>query len=78
MYFVPEAQSARFDEPSLQAREVWSRFPYSIVIWAPGNPADLEKQVMKALADFEIPTYQVQPYADVIHSDYAQENLSRA
>jgi hypothetical protein len=75
MYFVPEAQTVAFDEPSLQAREVWSHFPYSIVIWAPGNPPDLEKQVTKTLTDFDIPMYEVHSYSDVIHADYAQQNL---
>jgi putative ABC transport system permease protein len=75
MYFVPQAQTTQFDEPSLQAREVGSHFPYSIVIWAPGNPPDFEKQVMKALADFDVPMYDVQSYSEVIHADYAQQNL---
>jgi ABC-type antimicrobial peptide transport system permease subunit len=75
MYFVPEAQTLPTDDPSLQTREVWSHFPYNIVIWAPGNPPDLEKQITKALADFEIPLYAVLPYADVIRVDYAQQNL---
>jgi predicted permease len=75
MYFVPQAQTAQFDEPSLQAREVGSHFPYSIVIWAPGNPPDLEKQVSKALADFEVPLYDVHPYSEVIRADYARQNL---
>ena len=50
MYFVPEAQTAVFDEPSLQAREIGSHFPYSIVICAPGNPPGLEKQLTMTLA----------------------------
>jgi len=75
LYFVSEAQTAVFDEPSLQAREVGSHFPYSIVIWAPGHPPDLEEQITKTLADFEIPMYDVQSYAEVIHADYGQQNL---
>lgn len=75
MYFVPQAQTVAIDDPGLQTREVWSHFPYNIVIWAPGNPPGLEKQITDALADFEIPLYAVLPYADVIHVDYAQQNL---
>ena len=75
MYFVPQAQTTHFDEPSLQSREVWSHYPYNIVIWAPGSPPGLEAQVTKVLADFEIPTYSVQPYAGVIRDDFAQENI---
>jgi len=75
MYFVPQAQTTHFDEPSLQGREVWSHYPYNIVIWAPGNPPGLEAQVTKALADFEIPIYNVQPYSAVIHANFAQQNM---
>jgi putative ABC transport system permease protein len=75
MYFVPEAQTTQFDEPSLQAREVGSHFPYSIVIWAPGDPPDFEKQVRKALTDFNVPVYDVLSYSAVVHADYAQQNL---
>jgi ABC-type antimicrobial peptide transport system permease subunit len=58
-----------------QAREVGSHFPYSIVIWAPGNPPDLEKQITKVLADFDVPMYDVYSYSDVVHADYGQQNL---
>lgn len=75
MYFVPEAQTAQFDEPSLQAREVGSHFPYSIVIWAPGHPPGLEQQITKVLADFDVPMYDVQSYSDVVHANYGQQNL---
>jgi predicted permease len=75
MFFVPHAQTTPFDDPSLQSREVWSHYPYNIVIWAPGNPPGLEAQVTQALADFEIPVYDVRPYADVVRDDYAQQNL---
>jgi predicted permease len=75
MYFVPQAQSAPFDDPGLQAREVASHFPYSIVIRAPGNPPDLAKQVARVLADFSVPMYDVYSYSDVIHAGYSQQNL---
>jgi predicted permease len=75
MYFVPQAQSAQFDDPSLQTREVWSHYPYNVVIWAPGNPANLSAQVTKTLADFEIPVYDVQSYSGVIHTDFARQNM---
>jgi putative ABC transport system permease protein len=72
MYFVPEAQTTHFDEPSLQTREVWSHYPYNIVIWALGNPPDLAAQITKALAAFDIPIYDVQPYSGVISTDFGQ------
>ena len=75
MYFVPQGQSARFDDSGLQAREAASHFPYSIVISAPGNPIGLEKQVANVLADFNVPMYDIYSYSDVIHANYAQQNL---
>jgi len=75
MYFVPEAQTTPFEEARLQSREVWSHYPYSIVIWAPGSPPELGAQVTKALADFDIPVYDIQPYADVIGQDYAPQDM---
>lgn len=75
MYFVPEAQAAHFDEPSLQSRENWSHFPYNIVIWAPGNPPNLEGQVRKELSNFNIPIYNFESYPEVINEDFAQQNM---
>jgi len=75
MYFVPLAQSTHFDDPTLQTREAWSHYPYNIMIWAPDNPRDLAMQVTKALADFEIPLYVIQPYSEVIQIDFAEENM---
>jgi predicted permease len=75
MYFVAEAQTAAFDEPGLQAREVASHFPYSIVIWAPDNPPGLAKQIANVLADFDIPMYDIYSYSDVVQANYGQQNL---
>jgi len=77
MYFVPEAQGTRFDEPSLDSREVSSHYPYGIVVWAPGNPRGLETEVVKALGDVapNLVVYRVQPYADVIRGDFAQTRM---
>ena len=75
MYFVPQAQTTHFDEPGLQGREVWSHYPYSIVIWAPENPSGLTAQITKTLADFDIPVYDVQPYSGVIRIGFAQEYM---
>jgi predicted permease len=77
MYFVPEAQTTHFDETDLQSREVWSHYPYSIVIWAPGNPPGLAGQVKAALAavDPDLVVYDVRPYSQIIHETFAQENL---
>jgi hypothetical protein len=50
MYFLPEAQSTYFLDAEVEEREILSHYLSSVVIWAPGNPADLEAQVKKALA----------------------------
>jgi len=44
----------------------------------PGSPTDFEKQVAKTLADFDVPMYDVQPYSEVVHADYASRTCSRA
>jgi predicted permease len=77
MYFVPEAQTTHFDDASLDSREVWSHYPYSIVIWAPGDPINLAAQVKAALAavDPGIVLYRIQPYADVIRTAFSQQNM---
>lgn len=80
MYFVPEAQGAHFEEASLESRESWSHYLYSIVIWAPNHPADLDAQVRKSIAsvDPNLVMYDVIPYSDLIRDDFAQENLIAA
>jgi len=77
IYFVPEAQSTHFDEASLEGREIWSHYLYNVVIWAPGNPRDLEAAVRSALAgaDPNLLMDGVQPYSEVIHADFAQQNM---
>jgi hypothetical protein len=51
MFFVAEAQTSHFDEPASNAGEAWSHYLYNIVLWAPGDPQNLEAQVRKALAE---------------------------
>ena len=77
MYFVPEAQSTVFAEADLEAREVWSHYLYNIVIWAPGNPPGLAERVKSMLGkvDPDLVLYGIQPYADVIHSNFAGDNM---
>jgi hypothetical protein len=50
MYWVPEAQTAQYDDPAFRSGEIWSHYLYNIVLWAPGHPPNLEQQVRKALA----------------------------
>jgi predicted permease len=77
IYFLPEAQTTHFDEADSQSREVWSHYLYNIVIWAPGNPPDMQLQVKRALADVDpnLVMYDVQAYSKLIHADFAQQNM---
>ena len=80
MYFLPEAQATHFEDAGLEGREVRSHYFYNIVIWAPGNPRDLDAPVRKVLAEVDpnLVMYDVQPYSEVIHADFAQQNMISA
>jgi predicted permease len=77
IYFLPEAQTTKFDDPESESREVWSHYLYNVVIWAPGNPPNLEAQVKRALADAapDLVGYQSVPYSEMIHGKLSQENM---
>ena len=77
MYFLPEAQSTYFRDPEAEEREVLSHYLSNVVIWAPGNPLDLEAQVRKALANAapNLVVNSIQPYSEVIRADFAQQNM---
>ncbi|HLI83714.1 MAG TPA: ABC transporter permease [Bryobacteraceae bacterium] len=80
MYWIPEAQTAQWDDPAYQAGEIGSHYLSNIVLWAPGNPPDLEQQVRKALAriDPDLVLYAVDPYSRILDRDFQQENLIAA
>lgn len=77
IYFLPEAQSTQFDDPEAEEREVWSHYLYNVAIWAPGNPPALGAQVKKALTNVDpnLVTSGFRSYSEVIHADFAQENI---
>ena len=77
MYFVPEAQGATFQDPELESRELWSHYLYNIVIWAPGNPPGLAAAVRDQLAAVapDVVMGRVQPYADVVRRQFAQQDM---
>jgi putative ABC transport system permease protein len=77
MYFLPEAQSTHFDEPETEEREVWSHYLYNVVIWAPGNPPGLRLHVKDVLANVDpnLVVSGVESYSEVIHADFAQQNM---
>jgi putative ABC transport system permease protein len=77
MYYIPEAQTAHFEQPDLQSDELWSQNLWNIVIWAPGHPANMLLQVKKALAevDPDLVIYDIQPYSRVIQGTFDQQNM---
>jgi len=77
MYFLPEAQTTRFDDPEAEEREIWSHYLYNVVIWAPGNPPGVAARVKKALANVDpnLVTSGVRSYSEVIHAGFSQENM---
>ena len=74
MYFVPQAQTATFDDPDLESREVWSHYLYNIVIWAPGNWPNFESEVTRELAHFDL-VYSILPYSEVVRANFAQQSM---
>jgi len=77
MYFLPEAQGTKFEDPETEEREVWSHYLYAVVVWAPGKPAGLGAVVRHTLADVDpnLVVSDVQTYSEVIHAAFAHENM---
>jgi predicted permease len=77
MYFLPEAQSTSFLDKEAEEREVLSHYLSNVVIWAPGNPPNIEQQVRKTLANTapNLVVNGIEPYSEVIEADFAQQNM---
>jgi putative ABC transport system permease protein len=77
MFFVAEAQTARYNEPQGVAGELSSHFLNNVIIWGPDNPTDLETQVRKILGQIDpaLVLYTVDSYGHVFDSDFAQQNM---
>jgi len=77
MFWVPEAQTAEYDDPAFQSGEIWSHYLYNIVIWGPGNAPRMEEQVRKALAsvDTNLVLYSAEPYSKIVSADFQQEKM---
>jgi predicted permease len=77
MYWLPEAQTAQYDDPAFMSGEIWSHYLYNIVLWAPGSPPGMEERVRKALAsvDPNLVLYGVDLYTKVVSADFQQENM---
>lgn len=77
MYWLAEAQTARYDDPAFMSGEIWSHYLYNIVLWAPGSAPGMEQRVRQALAgvDPNLVLYGVDPYSQVLSADFQQENM---
>ncbi len=77
MYWVPEAQTVEWDDPAYKSGEIASQYLNNIVIWAPGEPPQMEDRVRKALAaiDPNLVLYGVDPYSKVVSADFQQEEM---
>jgi hypothetical protein len=51
MYFLPEAQSTNLLDAEAEEREVQSHFLSSVLVYASANPAGIQTQVKKTLAN---------------------------
>jgi ABC-type antimicrobial peptide transport system permease subunit len=76
MFFLAEAQSDPYP-PAEQTGEVWSHYLYNVVLWAPGNPPQLEAQVRRALGEIDpnLVLYSVDRYRHLLDTSFAQENM---
>jgi predicted permease len=77
MYFLPEAQSTYLLDREAEEREVLSHYLANVLIWAPGNPADLQVQVKKTLANAapNLVVNSIQPYREVVRASLAQQRM---
>src|SRR5262249_17769434 len=77
MYFLPEAHSTYLLDAEAEEREVQSHYLGSVLIWAPGNPADLQALVKKTLASAapNLVVSGIQPYREVVRANYVQQNM---
>jgi predicted permease len=77
MFWLPETQTVRYDDPVFSEGEKYSHFLDNIVIWAPGNPPGMEGDVRKALAsvDSSLVLFSVDSYSKIVSGDFQQQNM---
>jgi putative ABC transport system permease protein len=77
MFWAPEAQTVKYDDPAFNIGEVSAHFLGNIVIWAPGDPPGMEERVRKELASIDpnLVVYAVDPYDKVVSNDFQQEAM---
>jgi predicted permease len=80
MFWLPETQSVKYDDPEYNTLDLFSYFLYNIVIWAPGNPPGIEIEARKAIAsvDPNLVVYRVDPYTKILSGAFRQENMIAA
>lgn len=78
MFWLAQAQTVHYDDPDYMSAELWSHYPYNLVLWAPGSPAGLEERVRKALAgvDPDLLLYSVDPYSKILSADFQREDMT--
>jgi predicted permease len=77
MFWLPETQSVKYDDPQFTTGDLFSHFLYNIVIWAPGSPPSIEAEVRQALANVDpnLVVYGVTPYSKILAGAFQQENM---
>jgi predicted permease len=77
MFLLPEAQTAKYDDPAYAAGDNSSHELGNIVIWAPGDPPGMQDRVRKALAsvDPNLVLYTVDPYEQIVSGQFQQEKM---
>jgi putative ABC transport system permease protein len=77
MFYVPEAQTVSYDEPSEMAEEIATHYLDNIGLWAPGNQQGSEEQVRNALRniDPDLVLSSVDSYPYLLKTDFAQQNM---
>jgi putative ABC transport system permease protein len=77
MYFMPESQSVHFEKPDDINAETRNHYLHNIVLWAPGRPAELEKQARRALAEVDpnLPIVLMANYDELLRFNFSQQML---
>jgi putative ABC transport system permease protein len=77
MFWLPETQSLKYDDPMFTTFDLDSHFLNNIVMWAPGKPPAMDAEVRKALASIDpnLIVYRVNPYSEILAGDFQQENM---
>ena len=76
MYFVPEAQSATFEDRELQSREVWSHYPYNhcdLGARRSAEPCARSARPLTAVAP-DLVVRRIDSYIDVVRRQFAGEH----